>query len=52
MFGANNQFYKVPARRVWKKVTQINGGKSDAATAVWGSTLRAQISNKNFVGTV
>ncbi|CAB1007377.1 hypothetical protein FRC0501_01948 [Corynebacterium diphtheriae] len=50
MFEANNQFYKVPARHVWGKVTQINGGGgSDAVTAVWGSTLRSQISNKNFV---
>ncbi|CAB0575751.1 hypothetical protein CIP107534_02015 [Corynebacterium diphtheriae] len=52
MFEANNQFYKVPARHVWGKVTQINGGKSDVVTAVWGSTLRSQISNKNFVRTV
>ncbi|CAB0568770.1 hypothetical protein FRC0290_01931 [Corynebacterium diphtheriae] len=52
MFEANNQFYKVPARHVWGKVTQINGGGSDAVTAVWGSALRPQISNKNFVRTV
>ncbi|CAB0813177.1 hypothetical protein FRC0195_01971 [Corynebacterium diphtheriae] len=39
MFEANNQFYKVPARHVWGKVAQINGGKSDAVTAVWGSAL-------------
>lgn len=37
MFGVNNHFRKVPARRMWGKVAQINGGENGNVTVVLGS---------------